>query len=412
MSFDIASGLVTAITTAFFLLLKPFEWAGIFVPMLPQNALEVMEAPVPFIGKALHCTALHCTASSLPPSLPPSFPRPLPFIQSLPIILLLSFELSFVLLSDVFLQFYDTTNNHTFNVFCYYLISVGTIHTPRPANISPAAAVIYLGDYLGPGEDNFLSPACHLNMQKLNLNLKLKLRRVEDGEKSLSSSNKEIHGDIDNDRDEITDTNVHKEKDKEKNQEKNSSKSYPESCTLSSKSLLSSKEGSTAAQSEEEDSLMTSRVKHNEEKKYFYLPAEYCDQSTQGNGDFCFNIPYKNLKYKMQKTKEKLHHMLASNGSMNTDTDGITDPRTHKSTDAISISVANKCMKKYIFDMTTKECNTVNSLLVAAHGYIAALCGNLTTDCKAWKEWYVYLYFVSSRFSSPYQSNLIFYVSL
>ena len=264
---------------------------------------------------------------------------------------------------------------------------------------------------MGPGEDNFLSPACHLNMQKLNLNLNLnlKLRRVEDGEKSLSSSNKEIHGDIDNDRDEITDTNVHKEKDEEKNEEKNSSKSYPESCTLSSKSLLSSKEGSTAAQSEEEDSLMTSRVKHNEEKKYFYLPAEYCDQSTQGNGDFCFNIPYKNLKYKMQKTKEKLHHMLASSGSMNTDTDGILGPRTHKSADEISIGVANKCMKKYIFDMTTKECNTVNSLLVAAHGYIAALCGNLITDCKAWKEWYVYLYFESSRFSCPYQSVLFFF---
>ena len=281
---------------------------------------------------------------------------------------------------------------------------MGTIHTPRPANISPAAAVIYLGDYLIPGEDNFLSPACHLNMQKLKLDLKLKLRRAEDGEELLSSSNKEIHGEVDNDRDEITDINVHKDEDEEKNEEKNTSKSYPESCTVSSKSLLSSKEGSTTVQSEEEDSLLTSRVKRNEEKKYFYLPAEYCDQSTQGNGDFCFNIPYKNLKYKMQKTKEKLHHMLASNGSMDTETDGITDPRSYKSADVISISVANKCMKKYIFDMTTKECNTVNSLLVAAHGYIAALCGNLTTDCKAWKEWYVYLYFVSPLLTNPHQS--------
>ena len=46
-----ASGIITAITTAFKVLLNPFVWAGIFVPMLPQNALAVMEAPVPFIGK-------------------------------------------------------------------------------------------------------------------------------------------------------------------------------------------------------------------------------------------------------------------------------------------------------------------------------------------------------------------------
>ena len=50
-----ASGLVTAIATAFKLLLLPFEWAGIFVPILPSNALEVMEAPVPFIGTAPTC---------------------------------------------------------------------------------------------------------------------------------------------------------------------------------------------------------------------------------------------------------------------------------------------------------------------------------------------------------------------
>jgi DENN (AEX-3) domain len=56
-----ASGLITAITTAFLLLLKPFQWAGIFVPVLPRNALEVMEAPVPFIGNKVYCTVLTYT---------------------------------------------------------------------------------------------------------------------------------------------------------------------------------------------------------------------------------------------------------------------------------------------------------------------------------------------------------------
>jgi len=42
-------GLVSAIGTAFTLLLKPFSWQGVFVPILPLTALEVLEAPVPFI---------------------------------------------------------------------------------------------------------------------------------------------------------------------------------------------------------------------------------------------------------------------------------------------------------------------------------------------------------------------------
>ena len=37
------------VTTALTLLLKPFAWAGILVPILPDNARQVMEAPVPFI---------------------------------------------------------------------------------------------------------------------------------------------------------------------------------------------------------------------------------------------------------------------------------------------------------------------------------------------------------------------------
>ena len=43
------SGLVTAITTAFKSLLSPFTWAGAFVPLLPMNCKEIMQAPVPFL---------------------------------------------------------------------------------------------------------------------------------------------------------------------------------------------------------------------------------------------------------------------------------------------------------------------------------------------------------------------------
>ena len=43
------AGLVTAISTACCNLLSPFKWEGAFVPFLPDNAKEVMQAPVPFI---------------------------------------------------------------------------------------------------------------------------------------------------------------------------------------------------------------------------------------------------------------------------------------------------------------------------------------------------------------------------
>jgi len=42
-------GMVTAIATAFNLLLQPFAWEGIFVPLLPTAAYEALDAPVPFI---------------------------------------------------------------------------------------------------------------------------------------------------------------------------------------------------------------------------------------------------------------------------------------------------------------------------------------------------------------------------
>ena len=41
--------MVTAIATAFNLLLQPFSWEGIFVPLLPTAAFEALDAPVPFI---------------------------------------------------------------------------------------------------------------------------------------------------------------------------------------------------------------------------------------------------------------------------------------------------------------------------------------------------------------------------
>lgn len=43
------AGIVTAVATAFSLLLQPFSWEGIFVPLLPIAAYEALDAPVPFI---------------------------------------------------------------------------------------------------------------------------------------------------------------------------------------------------------------------------------------------------------------------------------------------------------------------------------------------------------------------------
>jgi hypothetical protein len=49
------AGLVSAVATACLHLLKPLTWAGIFVPVLPQSAAEILQAPVPFIAGTMTC---------------------------------------------------------------------------------------------------------------------------------------------------------------------------------------------------------------------------------------------------------------------------------------------------------------------------------------------------------------------
>lgn len=41
--------LVSVVTTAVPYLLSPLEWDGVFIPLLPASAVEVLQAPVPFI---------------------------------------------------------------------------------------------------------------------------------------------------------------------------------------------------------------------------------------------------------------------------------------------------------------------------------------------------------------------------
>lgn len=41
--------MVTAITSAIVGLLVPFKWQGVFIPLVPANAMEILQAPVPFI---------------------------------------------------------------------------------------------------------------------------------------------------------------------------------------------------------------------------------------------------------------------------------------------------------------------------------------------------------------------------
>eukprot|EP01032_Pedospumella_encystans_P020059 gene20059-22797_t len=43
------AGMVTAVVSAFTLLLQPFSWEGIHVPLLPMAAYEALDAPVPFV---------------------------------------------------------------------------------------------------------------------------------------------------------------------------------------------------------------------------------------------------------------------------------------------------------------------------------------------------------------------------
>ena len=41
--------MVTAVTIAIMGFLKPFQWQGVFIPLVPPNAMEILGAPVPFI---------------------------------------------------------------------------------------------------------------------------------------------------------------------------------------------------------------------------------------------------------------------------------------------------------------------------------------------------------------------------
>jgi hypothetical protein len=41
--------LVSALTAAIVQLLRPFTWEGVYIPIIPANAIEILEAPVPFV---------------------------------------------------------------------------------------------------------------------------------------------------------------------------------------------------------------------------------------------------------------------------------------------------------------------------------------------------------------------------
>jgi hypothetical protein len=59
------AGLVTVIAVAIRDLIQPFNWAGVFVPLVPLSAAELFEAPVPYI---LGTTDLPCDLRHLSPS--------------------------------------------------------------------------------------------------------------------------------------------------------------------------------------------------------------------------------------------------------------------------------------------------------------------------------------------------------
>ena len=41
--------LVSALTSAIVQLINPYTWEGVFIPLIPANAIEILEAPVPFV---------------------------------------------------------------------------------------------------------------------------------------------------------------------------------------------------------------------------------------------------------------------------------------------------------------------------------------------------------------------------
>ena len=42
-------GMVTAVATGLVSLIAPFKWEGVFIPLLPNSAREIFDAPVPFV---------------------------------------------------------------------------------------------------------------------------------------------------------------------------------------------------------------------------------------------------------------------------------------------------------------------------------------------------------------------------
>lgn len=58
-------GVVTAISLAVAALLAPFAWEGVFVPLVPEDAREVFEAPVPFIVGTISLPNFAVLASSV-----------------------------------------------------------------------------------------------------------------------------------------------------------------------------------------------------------------------------------------------------------------------------------------------------------------------------------------------------------
>lgn len=41
--------LVSSLTSAIVNLLRPFTWEGVYIPIIPANSIEILEAPVPFV---------------------------------------------------------------------------------------------------------------------------------------------------------------------------------------------------------------------------------------------------------------------------------------------------------------------------------------------------------------------------
>ena len=52
--------LVSIVSTAVVYLLNPMQWDGVFVTLLPEAAMEVLQAPVPFILGFFYLMLLFC----------------------------------------------------------------------------------------------------------------------------------------------------------------------------------------------------------------------------------------------------------------------------------------------------------------------------------------------------------------